>query len=89
MAKLTKSQWRHVADLLNKRCNYTGLAATACEVLMSKRDIEVIPADSASPDTLHCVGDVVDVCRAYGLSYYVAVTGDTHCKSGRVCIRIF
>lgn len=75
MAKKSKStpkQLALVAERLNALCNYSGCRDTSVEVKVYDKCINVVPAPGTNQSALYCVEDITDVCRVFGLSFYVS-----------------
>lgn len=76
--KIPAKVWRHVADRL-RECNNL-YAPTGVNVELSfdeKGDGEIVitpKQENCRNTTLCCLTDVVDTCRALGLTFYVGVT---------------
>lgn len=68
----TPEQLALVAERLNALCNYSGYANTSVEVKVYDNGVRVVPAPGTNQSTLYCVEDITDICRAFGLSFYIS-----------------
>lgn len=76
--KYSKKEWEGLCSLLSKSCNRSGYEPTAVDVILKQKAgnpcIEVVPASTANPRTLHCTEEIVDLCRVYSLSFWVGIS---------------
>ncbi len=73
--------WKHVADRLREKNNISPSTGVNVELLFDEDgdgSIEITPAPTNTSLLLCCMADVVDVCRALGLTFYVNVTPVPH-----------
>lgn len=70
--KLPSKQLALVAERLNVLCNYANLPDSSVVVTVRDNNILVVPAPGANQSALYCVEDITDICRAFGLSFYVS-----------------
>lgn len=81
--------WKRIADSLRERNNH--YAPTGVNVELSFNDegdgsIEITPSETNINGQLCCLEHVVDVCRAFGLTFYVSLTPLPHVMP---CVRIY
>ena len=73
--ELSKKDWQQIQSRLLEKCN-NGYEPTYVEISLVKNSnnyrLEIIPA-SSSTGALHCLEEVVDMSRAFGLSCYVSL----------------
>lgn len=73
--------WKHIADSLRERSNYYAPTSVNVELAINDEgdgEIEITPSSSNASGQLCCLEQVVDVCRAFGLTSYVSLTPLPH-----------
>lgn len=90
--KLSPATWRDIADRLRETNNFT--PSTGVDVNLSigpngDGRIDIMPSSENHSAQLCCMEDVVDVCRGFGLSFYVVpVPSESHIEHVP-CVHIY
>lgn len=74
--KISAEAWQYIADRLRKRNTFTSASSINVELDLDEEgngEITITPV-LGHCNTLNCLEDVVDLTRAFDLSFYVGIT---------------
>lgn len=71
MSKKLKTPWSYLRDLLDYHCNRSGSPESSVDVILDDDAIEITPSRANGCSAIYCMEEVIDCCRAFGVSPYI------------------